>query len=101
MFDRTLWQRLADLGWLGTAVPEAHGGSGLDAVTLCVLAEEAGRALAAVPFTASACGFAHALALAATSADERACAALWPRLVDGSARRRAADAPTAGARRRA
>ena len=64
VFDRALWQRLADCGWLGTAVPEAHGGSGLDAVALCVLAEEVGRAMAAVPFTASACGFAHGLALA-------------------------------------
>ena len=84
VFDRALWQRLADLGWLGTAVPDRHGGSGLDAVTLCVLAEEVGRAMAAVPFTASACGFAHALGVAATPETNDLCAALWPRLVDGS-----------------
>ena len=84
VFDGALWQRLADLGWLGTAVPEAHGGSGLDAVTLCVLAEEVGRAMAAVPFTASACGFAHGIALATTAQSNETCAALWARVVDGS-----------------
>ena len=84
LFDQALWQRVAELGWLGTAVPEAHGGSGLDAVTLCVLAEEAGRAMAAVPITASACGFAHGLALAAMGQAREPFAALWPRLLDGS-----------------
>jgi acyl-CoA dehydrogenase len=49
-----------------------------------VLAEEVGRALAAVPFTASACGFAHGLGLATATQASDACAALWPRLVDGS-----------------
>ena len=81
--DGALWQQLAELGWLATAVPEAQGGSGLDAQSLCVLAEEAGRQLAAVPFTASACGFTHAL-LAFT--DEPAVRSLLPRLADGSAR---------------
>jgi alkylation response protein AidB-like acyl-CoA dehydrogenase len=59
--DSALWQQLAGLGWLATAVPEAQGGSGLGPLVLCVLAEEAGRHLAAVPFTASACGFTHGL----------------------------------------
>src|SRR5258706_2896199 len=59
--DAALWQRLAELGWLATAVPEAQGGSGLAPLVLCVLAEEAGCHLAAVPFTASACGFTQGL----------------------------------------
>jgi alkylation response protein AidB-like acyl-CoA dehydrogenase len=83
MGDGALWRRLADGGWLATAIPEAHGGSGLDAVALCVLAEEAGRHLAAVPLTASACSFTHAL-LGFTG--DAAVRALLPRLADGSAR---------------
>jgi alkylation response protein AidB-like acyl-CoA dehydrogenase len=81
--DAALWRQLAGQGWLGTAIPESHGGSGLDAVALCVLAEEAGRHLAAVPLTASACSFTHALL---RHADEPRVGALLPRLADGSAR---------------
>jgi alkylation response protein AidB-like acyl-CoA dehydrogenase len=43
--DAPLWQRLAELGWLATLVPEVHGGSGLEPVVACVLAEEIGRSL--------------------------------------------------------
>ena len=28
-FDATLWQQMADLGWLGLITPEAYGGLGL------------------------------------------------------------------------
>ena len=80
--DAALWRQLAELGWLATAVPDAHGGSGLDALALCVLAEEAGRHLAAVPLTASACSFTHALL---GFANDPAVQALLPRLADGSA----------------
>jgi alkylation response protein AidB-like acyl-CoA dehydrogenase len=45
-----LWSRLAELGWTGLCVPEAHGGSGLSEVDLCILLEELGRSLAPVPF---------------------------------------------------
>lgn len=52
-FDRALWQQMAELGWLGVTVAEAHGGSALGYEGLCVLAEEVGRALAPVPFSSS------------------------------------------------
>ena len=48
--DRELWSALAGLGLLGLAVPEDLGGSGGGATELCVLAEEVGAALPAVPF---------------------------------------------------
>ena len=51
--DAELWRALADNGWLGTAIDEAHGGLGLGRVTLCVIAEEIGRALAPVPVSSS------------------------------------------------
>jgi acyl-CoA dehydrogenase len=80
--DQTLWARLGELGWLATAVPEQYGGSGLDEVALCVLAEEAGRAMAAIPFSASIGGFAVGLNLAA-DADTKA--ALLPGIAQGAA----------------
>ena len=43
-YDRELWATLAANGYLGTAIDEAHGGLGLGRVTLCVIAEEVGRA---------------------------------------------------------
>jgi alkylation response protein AidB-like acyl-CoA dehydrogenase len=43
--DRALWQQMAELGWVGLAIPDEHGGTGLDLVTLIVLLEETGRTL--------------------------------------------------------
>jgi alkylation response protein AidB-like acyl-CoA dehydrogenase len=47
--DRGLWTRMAELGWTGLTVPEAHGGLGLGAVDLIVLLEEMGRSLCPLP----------------------------------------------------
>jgi alkylation response protein AidB-like acyl-CoA dehydrogenase len=52
-YDRKLWKGLAEMGFLGVNVPEAHGGLGLGYLELCVLAEELGRAVAPVPFSSS------------------------------------------------
>jgi alkylation response protein AidB-like acyl-CoA dehydrogenase len=52
--DRELWSALAGLGLLGLAVPEELGGSGAGATELCVLAEQVGTALPAVPFAGTA-----------------------------------------------
>jgi alkylation response protein AidB-like acyl-CoA dehydrogenase len=49
-FDAGLWQEMADLGWLGLAVPEAHGGSGLGLGEAVTIAEPMGRHLCATPF---------------------------------------------------
>jgi len=43
--ERALWGRMAELGWVGLAIPEAYGGTGLDFVTAIVLLEETGRTL--------------------------------------------------------
>jgi len=48
-YDRELWKGLADMGFLGVAIPEAFGGAGAGHLELCVIAEEMGRALAPVP----------------------------------------------------
>jgi isovaleryl-CoA dehydrogenase len=38
--NQELYERIAGLGWLGVAIPEAYGGSGGGAVDLCLLCEE-------------------------------------------------------------
>ena len=43
-WDRELWQKTVDLGWLTVAVPERAGGLGMSAVAVATLVEQAGRA---------------------------------------------------------
>ncbi|MDB5969895.1 MAG: acyl-CoA dehydrogenase [Hydrocarboniphaga sp.] len=54
-FDRGLWARLGEMGWLGVAVAEEQGGLGFGPLELCVLNEELGRCLAPVPFFSTVC----------------------------------------------
>jgi alkylation response protein AidB-like acyl-CoA dehydrogenase len=44
------WSRLAEVGWTGLEVPEDLGGAGVGVAEVAVVAEELGRALAAVPY---------------------------------------------------
>src|ERR1700735_5261207 len=51
-FDRSVWSRGADLGWMSMLVPEEHGGGSIsgEAVSdLGIVAEELGRFLFAGP----------------------------------------------------
>ena len=43
LFNAQLYKRVADLGWLGIAIPEEYGGSGGSAVDLCLFLEEMAR----------------------------------------------------------
>jgi alkylation response protein AidB-like acyl-CoA dehydrogenase len=45
-----LWKEMAQLGWLGLALPEAHGGSGLGMVETALVLEEMGRAAYPGPY---------------------------------------------------
>ena len=45
-----LWQKMAELGWMGILIPEEYGGAGLSFVDLVVLLEEMGRACLPGPF---------------------------------------------------
>src|SRR5256712_11474654 len=40
----TMWKEMAQLGWLGLALPETYGGSGLGMVETAILLEGLGRA---------------------------------------------------------
>jgi acyl-CoA dehydrogenase len=80
-YARSLWQAMAEMGWLGAAIPEQFGGAGLGYEGLCVLAEELGRALAPVPFGSSAYLATEAILLAGSDAQKRT---LLPKLADGA-----------------
>ena len=75
-----IWRKVIEMGWLGAAIPEAHGGLGLGMLEMCVIAEEMGRALAPVPFASTAYFFTEGLKLAGSNAQQ---AALLPGVVGG------------------
>ena len=81
-YDRALWKGLADLGFMGVAIPEAYGGLGAGHLELCVIAEELGRALAPVPFASSIYLAAEALMLAGSEAQKQK---YLPKLASGEA----------------
>jgi alkylation response protein AidB-like acyl-CoA dehydrogenase len=48
--NQALYERIAELGWLGASIPEQYGGSGGGAVELCLLCEEFARGLIPMGF---------------------------------------------------
>jgi alkylation response protein AidB-like acyl-CoA dehydrogenase len=70
-YDRELWKGLAEMGFLGVAIPEEYGGAGAGHLELCVIAEEMGRALAPVPFSSTVYLAAEALLLAGSDAQKK------------------------------
>ncbi len=47
------WKQMAELGWLGLALPEDHGGIGLGPVETMIMMEEFGKGLVAEPYMAT------------------------------------------------
>src|ERR1700729_327175 len=70
-YDRDLWKGLADMGFLGVAIPEEFGGAGAGHLELCVIAEEIGRSLAPVPFSSTVYLAAEAILLAGSDAQKQ------------------------------
>jgi len=70
-YDRELWKGLAEMGFLGVAIPEKFGGAGAGHLELCVIAEEMGRALAPVPFSSTVYLAAEAILLAGSDAQKQ------------------------------
>jgi acyl-CoA dehydrogenase len=79
-YSDTLWKRVGELGWLGTAIPEAYGGAGFGRLELAAIAEELGHALAPIPFASSICLAAEALLLAGSQEQKQR---YLPRLASG------------------
>ncbi len=81
-YDKALWKGLAEMGFLGVAIPEEFGGAGAGHLELCVIAEEMGRALAPVPFSSTIYLAAEAIMLAGSNAQK----AKWlPKVASGEA----------------
>lgn len=81
-YDKALWKGLAEMGFLGVAIPEEFGGAGAGHLELCVIAEEMGRALAPVPFSSTIYLAAEAIMLAGSSEQK----AKWlPKIASGDA----------------
>jgi alkylation response protein AidB-like acyl-CoA dehydrogenase len=53
-YDRGIWKQMAELGWLGIALPESYGGMGLGLSETAIVAEGLARSLAPEPFTSCA-----------------------------------------------
>ena len=79
-YDAGLWRAVAEQGWLGAAIPEAHGGLGLGRVELCAIAEELGRAVAPIPFASTVYVLAEAVMAHGTEVQK---AAILPRIAAG------------------
>jgi alkylation response protein AidB-like acyl-CoA dehydrogenase len=82
--DRGIVAKLADVGFLGCALPEEHGGMGLDSVSYCLVMEELGRADSSVRGIVSVNNGLAGKTIARWGTDEQK--AEWlPRMCDGSA----------------
>ncbi len=79
-YDEAFYKHLADLGWMGIAIPEEYGGQGMTYVDLGVLLEEMGRSLVPGPFFASVCLAAPTILEAGNDAQKKA---LLPGIASG------------------
>ena len=84
-FDQKLWRQMADLGWMGVAIAEEHGGSGGDFGDLAVLLEAMGEACLPAPFFSTAVIAASALQLSGSTraSASQLQAELLPRIAAG------------------
>ena len=71
-FSRDLWNRMAELGWLGLQLPEKYGGVGLGFFELCIVLEAAGRHLMPEPFVSTLLLGSQALMLGGSEAQKKA-----------------------------
>jgi len=70
-YQPDLWRKMAELGWLGMALPHDYGGGGGRYLDLYALCEEMGRALVASPFLDTVAVGAELVARAGTAAQRQ------------------------------
>lgn len=80
-YDRTLWDEMAGLGWLGILIPERYTGLGLGLAEAAIVAEGLARGLAPEPFAAAAV---LAAAVLAEGDNETLKQELLPQVVSGA-----------------
>ena len=78
--DPDVWREIVDLGWLGIAIPEEHGGAGLGLAEVVPVMEQMGRYMLAGPFYPTT--LAAQAVLAGGTADQKRI--LLPRLAGGA-----------------
>ena len=78
----SLWRKMAETGFVGLTVPEAHGGLGMDEIDLVLILHEAGRVALPEPLLETTAVVAPTLAEAGTEAQQ---AAWLPRISAGEA----------------
>jgi alkylation response protein AidB-like acyl-CoA dehydrogenase len=54
-YSDELWNKMAELGWMGLIFPEEFGGTGLSMVDLVVILEEMGKVMLPGPFFSTVC----------------------------------------------
>src|SRR3712207_119715 len=80
--SQALWRKMAETGFVGLTVPEAHGGMGMDEIDLVLILEEAGAVALPEPLLETTAVAAPTLAEAGTDAQQ----AEWlPRIAAGEA----------------
>jgi alkylation response protein AidB-like acyl-CoA dehydrogenase len=82
--DRSIVGKLAELGFLAAALPEEHGGMGLDMVSYALVVEEIGRADSNVRGIVSVSNGLYGKSVAKWGTDEQK-ARLLPPLASGEA----------------
>src|SRR5579883_822542 len=48
--NQEIYERVAELGWIGASIPERYGGSGGGAFDMCLMLEETARGLIPIQF---------------------------------------------------
>ena len=79
-FSRELWQGMVEMGFVGTLIPEALGGSQFGYLGMGQVSEQAGRNLSASPLLSTAVGGVAALLLAGSNDQQHA---LLPKVAAG------------------
>ena len=78
--DRSIWDEMVSLGWLGITIPEEFGGSGLGLAEVVTVVEPLGRYLSGTPLVSTTL-VAQALLVAGTPAQK----SLWlPKICEGA-----------------
>ena len=76
-----LWNKMAELGWLGLAFPEEYGGQGFGFVDLTVILEEMGANLLPSPFLSSVILAGQTILIGGSEAQKKE---YLPKIADGS-----------------
>ncbi len=71
-FSRSLWQDMAQLGWVGILIPEEYGGAGMGMADFAVVIEALGRNLAPEPFLSTVLLAGQLLSIAGSSDQKQA-----------------------------